>query len=268
MAVAVTRAVSPTLAQCELTHVARQPIDVARAEAEHREYEETLRALGADVVRATPAPELPDAVFVEDTAIVLPEIAVIARPGAPSRRPETTSVAELLGRYRTLSEIAAPATLDGGDVLRVGRTLYVGLSSRTNREAIRQLQDLLRRWDYRVIGVEVSGCLHLKSAVTEVADGVVLANPRWVGAACFAPLEVLAVSAAEPGAANALRLGDAVVFPAHHPRTAGRLRDAGLHVVPVACGELAKAEGGVTCCSLIVETGPQIAGEHALGGRR
>jgi len=252
--IAVTRAVSPTLADCELTHLPRQRIDVARAAAEHLAYEAALRTLGATVVRAPPAPDLPDAVFVEDTAIVLDEIAVIARPGAPSRRPETEAIAGLLQRYRTLARIEAPATLDGGDVLRVGRTLYVGVSSRSNREAVAALTGLLGPWDYRVVAVEVTGCLHLKSAVTEVGDGLLLANPRWVSAGRFAPLEVLPVSDAEPGAANALRIGDAVVFPAHHARTARRLEEAGVRVVPVPCVEIAKAEGGVTCCSLLFET--------------
>lgn len=184
---------------------------------------------------------------------MLDEIAVIARPGAVARRAETASVAEVLGRYRTLTPIAAPGTLDGGDVLRVGRTLFVGLSSRTDPAAVAQLDRLLRPWDYRVVAVEVSGCLHLKSAVTAVGDGLLLANPRWVPAGPFASLELLPVDETEPGAANALRLADAVIFPAHHPRTARRLEDAGLRVVPVPCGEVAKAEGGVTCCSLVFE---------------
>jgi dimethylargininase len=251
--VAITRAVSPTFAACELTYQARVPIDVARAAAEHATYEDALRSLGASVVRAAPAPELPDAVFVEDTAVVLDEIAVLTRPGAPSRRAEVASVAEVLGRYRKLATLAAPATLDGGDVLHVGRTLYVGISSRTGREAAEQLGRLLEPLDYRVVGVAVTGCLHLKSAVTEVGSGLLLANPRWVRAADFAPLEVIPVSEEEPGAANALRLGGAVIFPEHYPLTARRLAGAGISVVPVPNEEIAKAEGGVTCCSLIVE---------------
>jgi len=257
--IAVTRAVSPTLADCELTHLAREPIDVARATAEHAVYEDALRTLGATVVRAAPAPDLPDAVFVEDTAIVLDEIAVITRPGAGSRRLETVAVAEVLGRYRKLTAIAAPGTLDGGDVLRVGRTLYVGMSSRTDAAGIAQLDHLVRPWGYRVVTVEVTGCLHLKSAVTEVADGVLLANPRWAPPGAFAPLAMLPVDDDEPGAANALRLGGAVIFPSHHPRTAHRLEAAGLRVVRVPCGEIAKAEGGVTCCSVVFTTDSLVA---------
>jgi dimethylargininase len=255
--IALTRAVSPTLAACELTHLPRAPIDVARAEAEHAAYEDALRALGATVVRVPPAPDLPDAVFVEDAAVVLDELAVVARPGAAARRGETATVATALARWRTVSAIAAPATLDGGDVLRVGRTLYVGLSSRTAAAAAAQLEQLVQPFGYQVVPVEVRGCLHLKSAVTAVGDGLLLANANWVSPAAFAPLALLPVDPAEPGAANALRIGSgagaAVVFPAHHPRTARRLEEAGVRVVPVPCGEIAKAEGGVTCCSLLFE---------------
>ncbi len=247
---------SPALDACELTHLERQPIDHARAALEHAAYEDALRALGATVVRIPPAPELPDSVFIEDAAIVLDEVAVITRPGAASRRAETAAVAEALRTYRPLAHITAPATLDGGDVLRVGRTLYVGRSSRTNAAGLEQLTELLSPWGYRVTAVPVSGCLHLKSAVTEVADGLLLANPCWVAPAAFAPHEVLPVSDGEPAAANALRLGRAVVFPAHHPRTAHRLEEAGLRVVRVPAAELSKAEGGVTCCSLIVGSPP------------
>lgn len=204
-------------------------------------------------MRAAPLSDHPDAVFVEDTAIVLDEVAVITRPGALSRRSETASIAEVLGRYRPLVSIAAPGTLDGGDVLRVGRTLYVGLSSRTDHVAVDQLAQVLRQWDYRVVPVEVTGCLHLKSAVTQVADALLLANPRWVAPGPFAAHDLLPVDDAEPDAANALRIGGAVVFPEHHPRTARRLEEAGVRVVSVPCGEVAKAEGGVTCCSLVFE---------------
>jgi dimethylargininase len=252
--IAITRAVSPALAECELTYLARQPIDPARAAAEHAGYEAALAALGATVVRTAPAPDLPDAVFVEDTAIVLDEVAVITRPGAARRRGETPSVAEVLRRYRPLVEVREPATLDGGDVLRVGRTVFVGLSSRTDRAGVDQLTTLLRPWDYRVVPVEVTGCLHLKSAVCSIADGLLLANPAWIPAGAFAPHEFLPVSREEPGAANALRLAGAVIFPTHYPRTAQVMEAAGIRVIPVRCAELAKAEGGVTCCSLIVET--------------
>jgi dimethylargininase len=253
MLIAVTRPVSARLAECELTHRLRDPINVADAMAEHAYYEETLRSLGATVVRAPPEPTLADSVFVEDTALVLNEVAVITRPGAPSRLRETESIAKVLSTYKPLMRIQPPGTLDGGDVLRVGRKLYVGLSSRTSRQGVAQLEALLNTWGYEVIPVEVNGCLHLKSAVTQVAERVLLINAGFVRPESFAPMDMIAVAPAEPDGGNALRIGEAVIYPAHYPQTAERLERAGVRVVPVPCTELAKAEGGVTCCSVLFE---------------
>jgi len=255
MLIAITRAVSPTLAECELTHRPRDPISVADAMAEHAAYENALRSLGATVVRAPAEPTLPDAVFVEDTAIVLDEVAVITRPGAATRRRETESIANALGAYKPLLRMRAPATLDGGDVLRVGRRLYVGLSSRTNPEAIAQLATLLAKWEYEVIPVPVHGCLHLKSAVTQVGERLLLMNDRSVRPASFRDMDVLTVAPAEPDGANALLIGGTVIYPAHYPATAERLARAGVRVVSVPSTEIAKAEGGVTCCSILLEQG-------------
>jgi dimethylargininase len=249
--IAVTRPVSPTLARCELTHLTREPIDLARATSQHAAYEELLASLGAILVRVPPAPELPDAVFVEDTAIVLEEAAVITRPGAPTRQGEPPAVASVLARYRRLLTMTPPATLDGGDVLQIGRTLYTGRSGRTNREGIEQLQRLVAPFEYQVTPVEFTGCLHLKSAVTSVADGLLLLNPAWVTAESFPSFEVLAIDPREPLAANALRVADTLVYPASFSRTRERLLQRGLAVAPVDCSELTKAEGAVTCCSLV-----------------
>src|SRR6266700_3869758 len=235
MLVAVTRAVSPTLAECELTHRPREPIDVAKAVAEHACYEDALRSLGATVVHAPPEPTLPDAVFVEDAALVFAETAVMTRPGARVRRREVESMAKILSAYRPLFAIQPPGTLDGGDVMVVGRKIYVGLSSRTNHEGIAQLDTHLSVWGYEVIPVPVTGCLHLKSAVTQAADNLLLINDRWVSPECFASLEIMTVAPSEPAGANALRIGTAVIYPTHHPETAERLDRAGVRVVPVPC---------------------------------
>ncbi len=251
--IAITRAVSPTLADCQLTHLPRDPIDVAEAVAQHECYEAALRSLRATVVRAPEEPALPDAVFVEDTAIALDEVAVITRPGALTRRLEVESVARVLGAYRPLLRIQSPGTLDGGDVLVVGHKVYVGLSSRTNRQGIEQLETLLSQWGYQVIPVPVTGCLHLKSAVTQVAEHLLLINPGWVRKECFGGMEMVAVAPEEPNGANALLIGTAVIYPAHFPETAKRLNHAGVRVIQVPCTELAKAEGGVTCCSVVFE---------------
>ena len=253
MLIAYTRAVSPTLADCELTHLEREPLDVARAMKEHAAYESVLARLGATVLHLPPEPDLPDAVFVEDTAIVLDEIAVITRPGAPSRRPETASTAAALAAHRLLAHIVSPGTLDGGDVLIADRRVYVGLSTRSNRAAIGQLAAILAPLDYEVIPVAFAGCLHLKSGVTRVADRLLLLNPDWVDPGKFPGHRAVAVDPAEPHAANALALGGSVVHPEHHPRTRARLEAEGLRVEPVTMTELAKAEAGVTCCSLLLQ---------------
>lgn len=254
MLIAVTRPISPSFADGERTHVERHPIDLRTANLEHRAYEDALRGLGACVVHAPDAPDQPDAVFVEDAAIVLDEVAVIARPGAPSRRPETIGIAQLLGRYRPLRHLEAPATLDGGDVLRLGRVLYVGHSSRTNAEAIGQLQSLLKPWHYRVVPVDVIGCLHLKSAVTAVGESRLLINRAWTNASAFEADELIDVAAEEPFGANALLVRDSVIYASHLPRTAERLESVGINVLRTACSEIAKAEGAVSCCSLVFES--------------
>jgi dimethylargininase len=249
---AITRAVSPALARCELTHLAREPIDAARAAAQHAAYERTLAALGCRVVSLPAEPDLPDSVFVEDTAVVVDELAVITRPGAPSRRPETAAVARELVRHRPLAEITAPGTLDGGDVLRLGRRVMVGRSGRSSDAGIAQLAALLAPRGYTVESAGVSGCLHLKSAVTQVAPDAVLLNPLSVDRAVFAGWRVIEVDPGEPYAANALLIGDAVLFPSAFPRTAARLAAAGVRIVAVDVSELAKAEGAVTCCSIVL----------------
>jgi dimethylargininase len=251
VSIAVTCEVSPAIGRCELAHLERQPIDVARARAQHAAYEARLAELGCEVLRLPAMPDLPDSVFVEDAAIVLDEVAVVTRPGAASRRPETGAVAEALARYRRLVHLRPPARLDGGDVLTIDRTLFVGRSRRTDEDGVRQLARAVAPHGYEVREVAVSGCLHLKSAVTLVAGGTVLIQPAWVGTGPFDGLERVEVDADEPFAANALRIGDAVVYPAGFPRTRQRILDRGIRVLTVDVSELAKAEGGVTCCSLI-----------------
>ncbi|HET8645046.1 MAG TPA: arginine deiminase-related protein [Vicinamibacteria bacterium] len=253
--VALTRELSPTIGDCELTHVPRQPIDVERARAQHWAYEAGLRDLGCEVRRVAPAPGLPDAVFVEDAAVVLDEVAVITRPGAASRRAETASVASALAALRRLAHIEEPATLDGGDVLVVGRRVFAGLSSRTNAEGVAQLRALLGPLGLAVEGVPVRGCLHLKSAVTAFGPEALLLNPAWVDGGAFAGLEQVHVDPAEPLAANCLRVGDTVLFPAAFPRTRRLLEERGVAVRTLDVSELARAEGALTCCSLLVPLG-------------
>ena len=248
---ALTREISPAIVHCELTHLARVPIDLDRARAEHSSYEAALRRVGCQVTRLASGPEMADAVFIEDTAVVLDEMAIIARPGAESRRGEVAAVRDTLRHHRPVAAILAPGTLDGGDVLRVGRTLYVGVGPRTNAAGVRQLRGLSTPLGYKVVETPYRGCLHLKTAATPVADDLLVVNPDWVDPSHFAPLRTIAVDLAEPFGANALRIGDDVIYPAELPRTRARLEAAGIRVHAVAAGELAKAEGGVTCCSLV-----------------
>jgi dimethylargininase len=250
--IAITRDISATINHCELTHLAPQAIDVAKAIAEHEEYRRTLASLGFDVVRIPADPAFPDCVFIEDTAIVLDDLAVITRPGAESRRGETRAVAEVLQNYRPLVHIEAPATIDGGNVLVLDDRIYVGLSQRTNEAAIGQLRFHTRR---DVIPVEVHGCLHLKSAITRVSRDALLVNRDWIDVAPFAGWTLIDIE--EPFAANALLAGDTVIYPSAFPRTREKLRH--LDVRTVDASELAKAEGGVTCCSLLLDRGEAAA---------
>ena len=250
--IALTRAVPPSIVRCELTHVAREPIDVARATAQHDRYEDALREAGFRIEHVAPAPEMPDSVFIEDTAVVFDETAIIARPGAESRRRETPAVEAALGRYRPLAKILSPGTLDGGDVLTVGRRVFVGISTRTNTAAVDQMRDILAPLGYTVIGIPVARCLHLKSAATALDEDRLILNPAWIDGRAFAPLSWIEVPASEPAAATVLRAGEAVIVAAETPRTIELLARAGYDVQEVPAAELAKAEGGLTCCSLLI----------------
>lgn len=248
---AITREVSASINNCQLSFHARQPIEVAKAIAQHKAYRSCLAELGVWVVSLPEEPELPDAVFVEDAAVVLDEVAVISIMGAPARRPEGRSLADALSHYRPLKFLREPATLDGGDVLRIGRFVFVGLSQRTNREAFSQLRDVLRAFDYEVQSVDVKDCLHLKSACSYIGNDTILINRSWIDAERFREFQLLDVSDEEPAAANALLLKDVVIIAASFPKTRALLEQRGFRVRTIDLSELQKAEAGVTCTSLI-----------------
>ena len=252
MWIALTREISPRLADCELSFVDREPIDLALAREQHQAYQAKLVELGCEVRELLATPELADSVFVEDTAVVVDEIALITRPGAESRRPEVDSMAAVLADYRPLQRIVAPGTLDGGDVLRIGRHLFVGLSARSNIEAVEQMRAALQPFGYQVQGVKTRDCLHLKSAVTALNDETVLINPDWIDTAPFAHYRQICVDPAEPHAANVVRLESGLIMPAGFPRTRERLIAAVCKVHEVSISELQKAEGAVTCCSVLL----------------
>jgi dimethylargininase len=259
MRIAITRAVSPSLADCELTFVARAPIDYPRAVAQHRAYTDLLRQLGLRVLELDADAGLPDCCFVEDIAVVLDEIAVLTRPGAPSRRGETAAVASALAPYRPLVRLEAPARIDGGDVLVLGKRILVGVSNRTDAAGLRAFAEAVRPHGYAVDPVAMRGCLHLKTAVTSAAPGLVLVNPDWIDAAPLRGLTQVTVDADEPGAANVVSVAGAVIAAAAFPRTADRLRARGLDVRTVDVSEFQKAEGGVTCKSLLFDVADRSA---------
>ncbi len=251
MLIAITREVSESIQDCQLAHLPRATINLRRAQEQHRQYENYLAELGCEIQRLPGEPELPDAVFVEDAALVVDELGVITRPGASSRRAETLSVAKALDNYRELCYINPPGTLDGGDLLLVGKVLYAGLSSRSNVAGIEQLQSYLTPHGYSIETVKISDCIHLKSAVSQVAEEVLLINRCWVDPGAFEHLELIEVDPSEPFGANALLVNHRVLYPLAYQKTLNRLEKHGLEVETVDVSELAKAEGGVTCCSLI-----------------
>jgi dimethylargininase len=250
--VAITREVSAGIGACELTHLERVPIDADIARAQHGEYERTLMAAGCRIQHLDADASMPDSVFVEDMAIVFDELAILTRPGAEPRRREMPPIAAALAAYRPLREIQPPGTIDGGDVLVAGRHGFVGRSTRTNAAAAAQMRSILEPFGYTLVETEVRECLHLKSAITALDDHRLLANAAWVDAAAFAGFTLIEVAPEEPSSANVLRLSDRVIAARAFPRTAERIAALGLRVELVDASEVAKAEGAVTCCSLIV----------------
>lgn len=253
MRYALVRDISPRLHACELTHMDRDAIDVDLARRQHAEYREALETLGCHVIMLPADDDLPDCAFVEDPAVVLNGLAIMTRPGAKSRRPEGDIVEKALAPHRRIERIVHPGTLEGGDVLVIGKTIYVGRSTRTNDDGIAQLAALVEHAGYAVKPVEVPGCLHLKTGATLVAPDKVVANRAWIDADAFEDIELIDVDPDEPFAANALRIDGAVVHPDLYPRTRETLESHGIEVLPVPFSELAKAEAGVTCCSIIFE---------------
>jgi dimethylargininase len=253
MPTALTRPVSPRLVDCELTHLEREPIDFVKAQQQHLLYEQALEKMGYSIRRLPAAPDLPDGVFVEDAAVVFDEVGIITRPGADSRKPETESMAEVLKEYRKLHFIEEPGTLDGGDVLVLGKKVYIGVSERTNRAAIQQFSDILKPFGYHVKGIEVTNCLHLKTAISPLEEDLLLINPDWVDKQIFDGYQTVSVHPDEPFGANVMRRGNWALCPEAFPKTADLLASKGYDVITVDQSEMAKAEAGLTCCSVIVE---------------
>lgn len=251
--VAITHVPSPRMNDALRTFIDVHAIDLDLAALQHDDYRRTLERAGAQVVLLDANVDHADAVFVEDTAVVLDEVAILTSMGAPSRRDEVRGVEAELRRYRSeIARIEAPATLEGGDVLRVGRTLFVGATARTNRAGFEALARIAGRFGYDVRSVAVDGCLHLKTACTALPDGTILVSPRWLDERDLAGAPILHVAAGEPDAANVVLVGERVLMAAAHPRTVDLVRGRGFEVDVVDLSEFAKAEGCATCLSILV----------------
>ena len=253
MLTAITRAVSSALVNCELNFIERKPIDLGLARAQHHGYETLLGKLGARVISLPEEPTLPDSMFVEDPAIVLDEVAIICPLGTETRRKEAPSIAVALETYRKLAYVKQPGTLEGGDVLRIGKQIFVGVTRRSNPEGIRQLGVIAAAYGYELTAVPVTGCLHLKSAVTSVGKNMLLGNRAWFDWKRLAGFEWIDVDPSEPHAGNALQIGTSVIFPASFPNTAKKMKEKGLELQLLDIAELQKAESGLTCSSLLFE---------------
>lgn len=250
--IAIVRPPSTSMGDCLLTHMQRQAIDHELALRQHAAYREALERVGCEVVRIDPADDCPDAVFVEDPVVVVDELGVIARPATDSRRRERSSMEAALKPYRELAHITSPATIEGGDVIRAGRTLFVGLGTRTNEEGVSQLRSHVGPLGYEVIPVAVTGCLHLKTGACSIGSGRILVNADWVDTSAFDGFELVPVSPDEPWSANGVLVGGSMIVPAGAPKTSAKLRGLGLEVHEVGLSEMQKAEGSATCLSVLL----------------
>jgi len=258
MTVALTHIISPNIAHCELSFIERSPIDYKLAVEQHQAYCALLQDCGLEVVELTVNSTYPDSTFIEDTSVVVDEIAVMARMGAESRQGEVAGIEPLLAAYRTIEHVHGPATLEGGDVLRMGKKVFIGVTPRTNTAGIASITTILKHFGYQVIPVPVQGCLHLKSACTAIDEDTLLANPQWIDLDPFKDFQVIAVPEKEPWAANALAIDPYVCVHAGFTRTVALLQGLGFQVKTANISELLKAEAGMTCSSIIFDDAPHL----------
>jgi dimethylargininase len=235
----------------ERTFVEELEVDYELALRQHAAYRAALRQCGVDVIVLDVNRTMPDCVFVEDTAIVLDELAVMMSPGAESRRGEPAGIEPVLRTFRDIRRVNRPATIDGGDVVAAGRTLYVGESPRTNAAGIVALRETIAPFGYSVTSVPVRGCLHLKTACSALPDGRFLVNADWIDVSPLPQTLLVSVPNDEPWAGDVLVIGNRIVLSSAFPNTARLLDGQGFEPVPVSVSEFAKVEGGVTCLSLV-----------------
>jgi dimethylargininase len=255
---ALTHLPSPELEACQLTYLDRQPINYRRARLQHRDYCEALRDCGAEVRTLSVNTSLPDSAFIEDCAVILDELAVITSMGTQARREELPGIEPEVARLRPIKRISPPATLEGGDVLQVGKRFFVGLSPRTNKQGIQAFSAIVEPLGYQVIPVTVHGCLHLKTGCTALDGETVLINPEWVDPEPFQDLRRLPVPRSEPWGANVLRINQMLLMNAAFPETLEMVRNTGYTVQPVDISEFLKAEAGLTCLNLLFSKYPSV----------
>jgi len=254
---AITRAVSRNITRCELTFRQRECVDYDKAVFQHEEYCALLRRCGAQVVTLEACDENPDCCFVADTAIVLDEMAILASMGAPTRRDEVSAITESIRTHREIVRLAPRARLDGGDVLVMGRHIFVGRSRRTDSEGIASLAQLVRPFGYTVTPVSVTGSLHLTTACSALNEETVLLNPHWIDAAPFAAYWVLPVPEDEPWAASTMRVGETMCVEAGAARTLELVSQHCRNVAVSDISEFRKAEGSLPCLSILFRNTPQ-----------
>ena len=255
MLYAITHTPSLSLQQCELTFLESEPIDMHKATIQHEAYCAMLERCGAKVITLHENEALPDSVFVEDPIIVLDEVAILTSMGVASRREESQAMEAFFKAYRKVEQILLPARIEGGDVLKIGKTLFVGESARTNLQGIQALRSIVSPFGYTVISVKVTGCLHLKTGVTALDDTTVLINSKWVDAKAFEAFSQIDVDPREPFGANVLKIGTTLCMNEAFPRTLSLVKQQGYTVESVNISEFVKAEAGLTCMSVLMNEG-------------
>jgi dimethylargininase len=217
---------------------------------QHHAYVCALQSLGLEVEILQSAPEYPDAYFVEDVAIVTPEIAVITRPGAKERAGETKYIEPILTKYRLIARIHSPGTLDGGDVMQVGNHCYIGISARTNKEGARQLAQILHQYGFHCATVSVSGGLHLKSDVSYIGRNTLLISKVLAESKAFINYDKILIDEEEAYAANSVLINGRILMPKGFPHTKSKLIAARFDIIETETSEMQKMDGGLSCMSL------------------
>lgn len=251
MLMAITHLPSPNLQNCELTFLESEAINIEKANEQHKNYRAMLERCGAKIIILNENIVLPDSVFVEDPIIVFDEVAVLTSMGVVSRRTESEYMEKIFSKYRKIERIFLPAKIEGGDVLHVGKKIFVGESARTNFEGIQALEAIIKPFGYEVIPVKVTGCLHLKTGATALDDKIVLINSSWVDATAFVGFEKIEIPSDEPFGANVLKMGEIICMNEAFPKSIALVKSLGYKVDSVNISEFVKAEAGLTCMSVL-----------------